>query len=462
MQHIATPQHHGESLMARIATQPLHSRRDAISRLLAGLSTFPLAALAGCGRPATPPASAPGPRLTPGQQIELTIWHNWGVPDPRTDYTEQVLMPRFAAEHPGLSAKIEFAGNGLAVLEKLKTNVAAGTPPDASFVYAEWTVALGQTGAIVALDPLMAAEKGFDKQDFYPHLWEALTYNGKIWGFPQNNHPFGVFYREDLFQKEAVQPPTTWEQLVEVAKRLTRDTDGDGQIDQWAFDLGAGDTNFWNVVQQSQGGRYLAPDRKSVAWNTEAGLWALEYYVALFQQHRVAPLENPPPQGFTSGKQAMTIAGPWRVDGYERSGLPVKLFPYPRGRQKAVAHANVDTWAILKTTPAREAAAFRFLAWYGSKEIYGEWAMRFKHAPLRKSIAQDPAYRRWLNEHEMVKAVVEMPHEIIIRPLTPVTTEINTTLATALLDAVQGKISPKEALQRATTEADTQLHLAAA
>ncbi|MER3405232.1 MAG: hypothetical protein C4289_08785, partial [Chloroflexota bacterium] len=105
---------------------------------------------------------------------------------------------------------------------------------------------------------------------------------------------------------------------------------------------------------------------------------------------------------------------------------------------------------------------FRFLAWYGSREIDGNWAMRFRHALLRKSMAQDPAYRRWLDEHPMVKAVVEMPHEIIIRPLTPVTTEINTTLANALRDAVQGRISPKEALERATAEANTQLPMAGA
>ena len=158
----------------------------------------------------------------------------------------------------------------------------------------------------------------------------------------------------------------------------------------------------------------------------------------------------------------MTIAGPWRVDGSERNGLPAKLFPYPRGSQKAVAHANVDTWAVLKTNLDREAAAFRFLAEYGSREIYGDWAMCFKRAPLRKFIAQDPAYRRWLDEHPMVKAVVEMPHEMIIRPLTPVTAEINTALANALRDAVQGRILPKEALERATAEANTQLPMAGA
>ena len=114
--------------------------------------------------------------------------------------------------------------------------------------------------------------------------------------------PAGCSYREDLFQKEAVQPPATQERLVEVAKRLTRDIDGDGQVERWAFDLGTSDTNFWNVVQQSHGGRYLTPDHKSVAWNSEAGLRALDSYVALFQQHRVAPLENPSQQGFNTGK----------------------------------------------------------------------------------------------------------------------------------------------------------------
>ncbi len=96
------------------------------------------------------------------------------------------------------------------MLEKIAANVAAGTPPDVSFIYAQWSVGLGLKGVIIALDDLMASDKSFSKDDFYPELWAALTYRNQVWGFPQNRHPFAAFYRTDLFERFSATVPQTW------------------------------------------------------------------------------------------------------------------------------------------------------------------------------------------------------------------------------------------------------------
>ncbi|MDR1236665.1 MAG: sugar ABC transporter substrate-binding protein [Propionibacteriaceae bacterium] len=49
-----------------------------------------------------------------------------------------------------------------------------------------------------------------------------------------------IFYRPAMFEEAGVTPPDpaeswTWDEFVEAAKALTKDTDGDGTIDQWGF-----------------------------------------------------------------------------------------------------------------------------------------------------------------------------------------------------------------------------------
>lgn len=382
--------------------------------------------------------------------LQLQVWQNWGTEqaDPRTAFTIKTLIPRFAQEHPGLSFNLTFAGNGNAVLEKITANVAAGTPPDVSFIYAQWSVGLGQKGVTVALDDLMARDKTFNKQDFYSDIWEALDYQNKIWAFPQNRHPIAVFYRTDLFTRYGAAAPQSWNDFTQLIQRLTHAAQG-----QYATDEGAGDGNFWDVVQRSNGGTYLAPDGTTVTWDSNAGLQALQYYADLYQKYTMAPPKSIN-NGFEGGQIAMTISGPWRVNGYLAKKLPVLTFAFPRGSKEAAEHVNIDTWGVLQTTTARQEAGFTFVSWYASKPIYTDWAIRFQHAPLTKSIAADPAYQKFVAQTPIMKAFLDPSVVGTITPLTPVTADLTNILNKQVSEAVSGKTDPLTALKQATTTAN--------
>lgn len=382
--------------------------------------------------------------------MQLQVWQNWGTEqaDPRTAFTIKTLIPRFAQEHPGLSFNLTFAGNGNAVLEKITANVAAGTPPDVSFIYAQWSVGLGQKGVTVALDDLMARDKSFNKQDFYPDIWDALEYKNKIWAFPQNRHPIVVFYRTDLFDRYSAAAPQTWTEFTQLIQKLTHAAQG-----QYATDEGAGDGNFWDVVQRSNGGTYLAPDGATVTWDSNAGLQALQYYADLYQKYMMAPPKSIQ-SGFEGGQIAMTISGPWRVNGYLAKKLPVLTFGFPKGSKEAAEHVNIDTWGVLKTTTARQEAGFTFVSWYASKPIYSDWAIRFQHAPLTKSIAADSTYQKFVAQTPIMKAFLDQNIVGTITPLTPVTADLTNILNKQVAIAVSGKTDPLTALKQATTTAN--------
>ena len=65
-----------------------------------------------------------------------------------------------------------------------------------------------------------------------PSAREMVTSeDGKIDGLPQEGCNWALFYRKDLFEEAGLdpeKPPKTFEEFLEYAKALTKDTDGDG------------------------------------------------------------------------------------------------------------------------------------------------------------------------------------------------------------------------------------------
>lgn len=90
---------------------------------------------------------------------------------------------------------------------------------------------------------------------------------------PVDIGPVVLFYREDLLQESGVDPSeieqlSFWEELIEIGKRVTRDTDGDGTIDQYALPnaaeaalimIGGGKTGWF-----SEDGKPLEPADKYI------------------------------------------------------------------------------------------------------------------------------------------------------------------------------------------------------
>jgi multiple sugar transport system substrate-binding protein len=384
--------------------------------------------------------------------LALQIWQSWGGDtDPRTEFNVQHIFPAFMQAYPGVTLQQINEGDGTAPLEKINANLAAGTPPDVAYVQNYWTVGLGVKGAIIALDDLIARTKGFDKGDYYPHLWEALTYQNKIWAFPQYNHPFGVYYRTDLFDRFGAQPAKTWDDFLLLAQKINHIGDG-----QYALDMGMGDTTIWDTVQRSNGGAYLSSDGSKVAWASQAGQDALDYLKGFFTKYQLVPAKSIK-NGFQGAKIAMTISGPYRVNGYVQQKLPVLSSPFPKGKVADVAHADVNAWAIFKTDSDHEQAAFDFVSFSASTPTFLDFATHLYYVPLTKSLAALPAYQKFVADNPIMAAFLDPSVQPIVVPLTPVGAQLDQILKAHLMDAESGKVDTLTALKAAETEANAQL-----
>jgi len=73
-------------------------------------------------------------------------------------------------------------------------------------------------GLIPVTDVLPNWEELFVPQSLVEWRWAK---NGILWGFPAYVGPFGIFYRKDMFDEAGVSFPTSWEEFIEIGKKIT-------------------------------------------------------------------------------------------------------------------------------------------------------------------------------------------------------------------------------------------------
>jgi ABC-type glycerol-3-phosphate transport system substrate-binding protein len=116
-----------------------------------------------------------------------------------------------------------------ASMEKLLTAVAGGCPPDICAMDGGIMMQLAAQGCFMPIEEKMARVPGLAKEDFLPHCWDAVSFNGHVWGIPTTTDSYCLLWNKNAFRKAGLdpdKPPTTMADLAEYAGRLTIYQDG--------------------------------------------------------------------------------------------------------------------------------------------------------------------------------------------------------------------------------------------
>src|SRR5690606_14509013 len=110
--------------------------------------------------------------------------------------------------------------------------VSSGTAPDVWFDANRTTGPLTRAGITLNLEPFIEADPNFNEDDFVgPSVWTSVTYDGARWGLPWDSGAMCMAFNMDLFDQAGIEYPDpqtwlTWDEIIEMAKPLTIDLDG--------------------------------------------------------------------------------------------------------------------------------------------------------------------------------------------------------------------------------------------
>jgi multiple sugar transport system substrate-binding protein len=281
---------------------------------------------------------------------------------------DEEIIDSFSVRHPDIPVCYEsLEGSGI-YREKILTSIAAGTPPGVFLLDGIDIPSFVNRGVVLDLAPFIG-RVGLTVDAFHPAMRDLFESGGRLWAFPKDFTPMVLYYNKDLFDAARVPYPDSswsWDDFLDAAQRLTRDTDGDGEVDQWGF---AWPREFFYLQTWiwTGGGDLLSPDGRRATGHLDSPetVAALEWYLDLTRTHGVAPRIEMFRRGlgqagrlFYSGRVAMMQSGHWNTPTLlpyeERGELRFGVAPVPRAESvPPVSPIYASGWAVPRNAPHR-------------------------------------------------------------------------------------------------------------
>jgi multiple sugar transport system substrate-binding protein len=311
-------------------------------------------------------------------------------------------------------------------------------------------------GYLLDLTPFIEKEGGQKYlAQWDPQALEICKYKGKIYCLPDDLNPLVLMYNTQHFKEaglDPAKPPTTWDQFLDYARKLTRAGRYGVGI------LGARQEGVFmrfNPWLWGAGGDYLWPDEKRSALDRPEALEGFKYYVELFTRHKVVPpgvIEQGAQEVRTQlahEKVSMIITLPAALGIVQAINPNMKvrevmaLAPVPANKKK-VTSAWFSLRVISAFTKNPEAAWKVYKAWYGKDN-----QMRnFRIAGVlstRLDVRNSPEVKG--DKFAQVFAA-QTPH-VKLEPLVPEWPKVGDAVLTAIQEGLTGVKTPEAALKGA-------------
>ena len=170
--------------------------------------------------------------------------------------------------------------------ETYTTALNSGEGPDVGYMYNEMFPTYIDAGAVEDMSSYVTDE---DKKE-YKYLSNGNMMDGQ-YGWPLvTGVPFVLYYNEDILNALGEKAPATWDDFARICQEATKDTDGDGKVDQYGFACGMNTSDigamqilnayYYSALWQN-GGQVYNDDLKSVSFADEAGKEAVTWLKGL-------------------------------------------------------------------------------------------------------------------------------------------------------------------------------------
>ena len=318
--------------------------------------------------------------------------------------------------------------------------------------------ALADAGALADITEWVESDEDIDSGDFIEATFAPYTqYEGATYGLPIDGDTHVLFYNKAIFERNGVEVPTTWDEYVQVSKKITDAEKANGVYgnallgSKSAFNIGS--TFFNRLATMSP----EAIDPQMPQLDTEYAVAAAQSMLDATPSALPSPLEigfeQALPQ-FLSGSVGMiefwTDLGVFAqdpeqskiVDGWGVAPLPVG----PEGKVSGALNAG---WAMgISPNASDQDLAKQFVAFASSKETNEKLITTTGSGvdPTRTSTLESPAYVDFAPEVSAVAAQV-LPNAQSW-PTSPEAPEMIQALSDNLALMLQGSLTAEAAMQQ--------------
>lgn len=346
------------------------------------------------------------------------------------------------AKDTDIKVKVEIPEN---ITDRFQQAAASGSGPDIIFWahdrYGEWA----RSGLLAAVNPSVDFKKGVNKIG-----WEAMTSNGKIYGYPISLEAISLIYNKDILSI----PPASYEEMFPLAKKLKKQPVPGSKEDKGIITImWDQDQPYFTMPLLAADGGYVFQktatgyDVKKTGVNDKGAMEGAKMLVDLIDKGVM-------PKGvdygvmeanFNKQKVAMMITGPWAWANLDKNKINYAVAPLPKLHGKP-AKAFVGVWgAALNNASPNKSIAKEFLENY----LLTEQGLTVMNNNVPLGAVANNAMMKKLMKDPRIAATYQNVEQGLIMPNVPEMGKFWSAMETALRNITSGRQNYREALNDA-------------
>lgn len=405
-----------------------------------------------------------------GEEIlKLTFYYPVNIGGAVPNLIDQ-MVEGFEKENPGIEIEAVYTGNYSDNAVQVVSAFQAGSPPD-FFLY-DYTSCLDiiASGYVSPLDELVAADPDGEEYiaDFLDGFMVDAHINGVLYSIPFQRSTEIMYYNKDAFREVGLDPeapPTTWDELLEYAQKLTK-KDADGNVTRWGIGIDGDNAQWWLggmcLQNSTDGSNLMNSDGTEVYFDTPEVKEALQFVCDLSQKYEVMPTGiqkwTDLPTQFLDGQYAMIYHTSGNLTNIaDNANFEFGAAFLPGNKRNGACTGGGSFYISEGISQERKEAAWKFIRYVTSPEAQAQWNIDTGYVAVRKSAQDTEIMKEYFEKMPQAKVamdqVVYAGPELTVNNTGIVWDALNDNITAALI----GEKSVSDALDDAQAKADKAL-----
>lgn len=328
--------------------------------------------------------------------------NNWDVPSGEPNAVFQEVIEKFKEEHPDVTISFVSGIPKSEYSEWLAEKILSGDEPDLFIVPTDDFSTYASIGVLANLDKTIEQDNSFNINDYYPATTSVCQHNNSYYALPVECSPTLMFVNKTLLAKENITMPSnnwTWTDFYNICKQITKDTNGDGRIDQYGcYDY------TWKYAALTNGVELFSNNGTSSHFATPEMEEAISHMISLWElnrgyevNNRDFDLGNVAFRPFTFAEYRTYLPYPWRIKKYTTFEWDVVAFPAgPKGSNISPISTLVMGMSNRTRQPKLAWEFLKMLSY--DKDTQISVLQHTQGLPVRRDILNDPISQDIFNQ----------------------------------------------------------------
>lgn len=393
---------------------------------------------------------------TASAQTELNMYYPIAVGGSLTKVVDE-MVTEFESQNPDIKVNAIYSGNYDDTRVRALSALSSGEPAQLAVMFSIDVYDLIEQDLITPFDDVMNGEE--DQawlNDFYPALMENGQAEGKTWGIPFQRSTIVAYYNKDMFKAAGLDPempPKTWDELVEMGKKLTND-------DTYGLMIPSTGYPYWmfQALSIQNGQKLMSDDGLETYFDDPKVVETLKYWKSLSAEHGIMPTGTVEwgtlRQAFLEGKTAMMWHSTGNLSSVKKGAkfdFGVAMLP---GKARLGSPTGGGNFYLFKDTSQKEKeASLKLVKFMTSPEQAANWSIATGYMGVSKSAYETEALKNYTVEFPPSLVARNQLEHAVAEFSTYETARVREGLNNAIQSALTDSKTPEEALGEAQKSA---------